>query len=174
MQKLFMDCLFSAYFKGKGTFTVFCISHYRMYWHTPYWVSGVCVWAWAFGVGGGVPLLRYTGTLKSASCKILVFSNHPQPGRGKHPPRAARQHTGAGRMNPHPLLPWGQLCARPEAELSSKQYSARFCWPAEKPAWNCHCQSEITGFLWTHPFQPHERSGLVLSGDQTGRCDCWF
>lgn len=163
MQKLFMDCSFSAYFKGKGTFIVSCISHYRMYWHTPYWVSGVCVWAWGFeeiwGRGSVVEIYRKP----EISLRLNFGCLQPPPDRqGKAPPEQSLSKLELSGWSPHLPLPWGQLCARPEAELNSKQYSARFCWPAAKPTRYCHCQPEITGFLWTHPFQPQERSGLVL------------
>lgn len=147
-----MDCLFSAQVKGKGTCTVFCISHYRTCWHTPSCVPGACVWAWGFGVSGRG--FHYWDTQKT---EISLPLNC-----GCFPPEQPASKLELWGWSPQPPLPREQLCARSEAELNSKQYSARFCWPAAKPALYCHCQSEITGFSWTHPFKPQERSGLVL------------
>lgn len=170
MQKLFMDCLFSAELKGKDAFTYFTedskeftvvctFSHYRMYWHTPYWVSGSCVWAWGSAAGVRVGRVHYWD--------IQENWNQPPFKLWLFPPRAARQQTGAVRMKPTaPTAMGAALCqARGWAELNIQQGSVglqqnqHYIAIASQKSHLVSPSSQTTGEVWTC---------LGLSGDQTG------
>lgn len=173
MQKLFMDCLFSAELKGKDAFTYFTedskqftvvctFSHYRMYWHTPYWVSGSCVWAWGSAAGVRVGKVHYWDTQENWNqppFKLWLF-----------PPRAANWSCEDEAHSPH----CHGSSSVPGQRLSWTQHSARFCWPAAKPALYCHCQSEITSYK---PILSNLRRGVNLSWSvwrPNRRFCCWF
>lgn len=152
-----MDSLCSAHLKGKGIFTVFCTSHYRMYWHTPYWVLGVCVWAWGFAIGvGGFHYWDIQENWDQPPLKCWLSPPTPRQVENSSPQSSSKLVLWG--WSPHPLLPWQQ---QDSVGLQQNQHYIVIA-------------SQITGFWWTHPFKPQERSGLVLVWRSNRRCCGWF
>lgn len=156
MQKLFMDCLFSAELKGKDAFTVFCISHTQCTGTLHIEFQGLVFelevlqlgWVWGRSI---IEISRKTGISLPLNC-------------GCFPPE---QQTGAVRMRPTaPTAMGAALCqARGWAELNFQQGSVglqqnqHYIAIGSQKSHLTNPSSQTSGEVWTC---------LGLSGDQTG------